>query len=715
MQNKREKAPWYKRTFLWGQTNLTEDDPEKCDVDFWVDYWKKTGVEGVIINCGGIVSYYQSSFSAQYKAEYLGDKDYFGIWKDAARKAGLAVVARMDINTTTRALYDSHPDWYCRDKEGKPYMSQGRYVACVNGGYYQDFIPQVFQEIIDKHHPDGFADNSWAGMKRTSICYCSSCRKKFGEEYQLELPEEENWENPVYRKWVRWNYMLRVRNWNFFNKVTREAGGDDCRWFGMLTADPFDTGERFYDIKELVKDSEFIFSDQQGRDSINGFEQNSVNGNLLRLASAENGLVAESMAHYYKGLRTFRLSAAPKQEVRKWMLTGVSGGILPWYHFVGGGTQDQRKFRISDDLFRWFREREPYLHDRINCACVGLVWNQESAVYYGRGHGKEVCGYPFTGFSRALSKAGIPFIPVHADDIDKYARRLETLILPNVAILSANQEEQIIRFLQSGKGLVMTGMTGLMDEEGEKKSEGSRLWEFLGIRNTGSVTGAGRDSSDDWMNHETHNYLKRSGKQHPILKGLEDTSIFPFGGSVVETVTSGPLEAVLHLIPAFPIYPPEFSWIREESKELGTVFAGSLHNGARVVYMPADVDRCYARFYLPDMGKLLENAVRYTAKERFPVSVEGIGHIQCDAYTQDDKLILHLVNLCGCDGPVGSVTENLPTGPVIIKVKAYPIEEAVSLVSGETFPIYQEGDWKCIRLEQLEEQEMILASMKSMK
>lgn len=70
------------------------------------------------------------------------------------------------------------------------------------------------------------------------------------------------------------------------------------------------------------------------------------------------------------------------------------------------------------------------------------------------------------------------------------------------------------------------------------------------------------------------------------------------------------------------------------------------------------------------------------------------------------------MNLCGCDGPVGSVTDNLPTGPVIIKITAYPIVEAVSLVSGETLPICQEGEWKCIRLEQLEEQEMILVSMK---
>ncbi len=704
---------WYKHTFLWGQTNLTEDDPEKCDIDFWIDYWKKTGVEGIIINCGGIVSYYKSKFSSQYRAKGLGDKDYFSVWNQAARQAGLTVVARMDINATSETMFQEHPEWYCRDKEGNPYMTQGRYVACVNGGYYQKFIPEVFKEIIEKYHPDGFADNSWAGMKRTAICYCDNCRNKFRNEYHLELPACEDWESSTYRKWVRWNYQLRVDNWKFFNEVTRKAGGEGCRWFGMLTADPFDTGERFYDIKALVKDAEFIFSDQQGRDDRNGFEQNSVNGNLLRLASNENVLAAESMAHYYKGLRTFRLTAAPKQEVRKWMLTGLGGGILPWYHFVGGGILDERKFHISDDIFRWLKNKEPYLRNRRNSAAVGLIWNQESAVYYGRGYGKELCGYPFTGFARALSRAGIPFIPIHADDIDKYASRLETIVLPNVAILSSEQEEQIIRFLEKGKGLVITGETGLMDEEGEERAEEEcKLWKYLKLKKLGGITGSGKESKDDWMIHDTHNYIGVKKADHPLMKGLENTSLLPFGGSVIEVESKGFLEAVSYYIPAFPIYPPEFAWIREKRQDLGTIFAGTMANGARVVYMAADVDRCYARFFLPDLKKLLENTVTYTSREQIPVRVEGTGHIQCDAYMQEKNLIIHLVNLCGCSGPVGSVEENLPTGPVFVKIRNHSTGmEAVSLVSGNTLPIYEEREYKCIRLERLEEQEMIIVPM----
>ena len=704
---------WYKRTFLWGQTNLTEDDPQKCDLDFWIDYWKKTGVEGVIINCGGIVSYYQSKYDTQYRAAFLGDQDYFGIWNDAARKAGLSVVARMDINATSGKMYEEHPEWYCRDREGNVIMSQGRYVTCVNGGYYQEFLPKVFEEIIEKYHPDGFADNSWAGLKRDTICYCGSCRKKFREEYGLDLPQKPDWTDPVYRKWVRWNYALRVKNWNFFNEVTRRAGGEDCRWFGMLTADPFDTGGRFYDIRALVKDADFIFSDQQSRENDYGFEQNAVNGNLLRLASKEQNIVAESMAHYYKGVRTFRLSAAPAQEVRNWMLCGVSGGIAPWYHFVGGGTQDRRKFHISDDLYRMFQTWEPYLQNRENCAAIGIVWNQESAIYYGREEGKERCGYPFYGFAKALSRAGIPFVPIHADDLKRYGDRLKAIVLPNVAVLSDEQEAAVLAFAGQGKGLVLTGWTGLMDEEGEERPEGSsRLLKRLGIRKTGEVTGAGKDSSADWMRHESHNYLAAEG-EHPLFAGLEEAALIPFGGEVFPTVSEGPLMQAAHLIPAFPIYPPEFAWVRKEQKDLATVYAGVLDSGARVVYIPADIDRCYTRFCLPDLGVILQNAVRYAAEGNFPVTVSGPGHVHCDAYRQEGRLVIHLVNLSGCDGVYGSVTQNFPIGPVEIRISDYSIkQEALSLLSGEKLRIFREEKSACIRLKRLEEQELITIDLK---
>jgi hypothetical protein len=64
-------GPWYRRTYRWGQTNITEKDPVRYDIPWWREFWKRTRVQGVIINAGGIVAYYPSKFPLQHRAEFL--------------------------------------------------------------------------------------------------------------------------------------------------------------------------------------------------------------------------------------------------------------------------------------------------------------------------------------------------------------------------------------------------------------------------------------------------------------------------------------------------------------------------------------------------------------------------------------------------------------------------------------------------------------------
>jgi hypothetical protein len=70
--------PWYLRTYRWGQTNITEQDPVQYDIPWWREFWKRTEVQGVIINAGGIVAYYPSKFPLQYRAQFLNGRDLYG-------------------------------------------------------------------------------------------------------------------------------------------------------------------------------------------------------------------------------------------------------------------------------------------------------------------------------------------------------------------------------------------------------------------------------------------------------------------------------------------------------------------------------------------------------------------------------------------------------------------------------------------------------------
>ena len=651
------EQPWYRRVRRWGQTNLTEDDPAKDNLEFWKGEWKRKHIQGIIVNCGGIVAYYPSRFGLQYRAETLGDRDTYKEWSDAAHEQGLAVIARMDINRATREFYDAHPDWFAVDENGAPYTSQGRYFSCVNSDYYKKYIPEVLTEIIEKYHLEGFTDNSWKGLGKDNICYCENCRNKFRARTGFELPKKADYDDPVYRAWIRFSYDCRTENWDLFNETTKKAGGEDCLWLGMLNANPMGGDNSFGDLKALLSRSGLVFSDHQSRDKLNGFEQNAENGNLLRLGSDEMNLVPESMANYVRGGHTFRLAANPKEETQMWMLSGLAGGISPWYHHIGSGLNDRRQYETPLPVYEFHVQNEAYLYDRKNLANIGLVWSQNNVDFYGRDQVRERVSLPYRGFAHALHEAGLPFLPVHIDDIEKYQDRIDTLILSDIEAVTDEEVRMILNFVKTGKNLVFSGKPCALDADGLERPV-NPLFEALGLQATGRISGSIGDGSGNWEHPEAHTYLHF---EEP-LPGFENTDILPFGGCITEVTSSGTLKPLGGFVKPFPIYPPEFSWIREIDDAVHPFYYDTLENGARIVYFAADIDRCYGRDRLPDHGKLLSDAVLWTLGGKQLLTVEGDGYIDVNLYTQQyrtesadsgtlckNRLILHLTNLSGCD------------------------------------------------------------------
>lgn len=707
----KEERPWYTWVRRWGQTNLTEDDPARDNIDFWREQWKRTKVQGVIVNCGGIVAYYPSKYGLQYRAQTLGDKDYFKAFSNAAREEGLAVIARMDINLATEEFYNAHPDWFCVDKNGEPYKSMDRYYSCVNGDYYKKYIPDVLTEIIEKYHPEGFADNSWRGMFRDRICYCGRCRELFLKRTSHELPEKPDMEDSVYREWVRWSYESRTANWDLFNETTQKAGGTDCLWLGMLHANPYDVSDlsgALSDLKAVLNRSKFIFSDQQSRVTLGGFMQNAVNGQLLLMASGENVIAAESMANYVRGKRSFRLAANPWQETHMWMVSGLAGGVSPWFHHVSGATYDKRQFETPVPFMNWHAENEEWFYGRRSLATVGVVWNQANTDFYGRNKPRERVAYPWYGVTQALSEMRIPFLPIHIDDIERYKSRIKTLVLPDMAVMSEKQRDNVLRFADDGGGLVFSGITGMLNEDGEP-DESRRFFEYFGLRLNGKTHGAFTEQPASWDNMQVHNYMHLPKDRHSIFEGFEDTELIALGGGLHEAVSSGPLVPIAGYVKPFPIYPPEFSFIRETDDAIAPIFAGTLHSGARAVYLAADIDRCYGRERLPDHAALLSNAVRWTLHGRLPVTVTGEGKVDVHIYQKDQAIVLHLVNLSGCDENPGYCHRILPIHGIGVTLPAAGhVQNIEFTVSGEKVPFRVRNGQLSFTVPRIADQEVVI-------
>jgi hypothetical protein len=703
------EIPWYQRTFRWGQTNLTEMDPIHCDFEWWREYWRKTRVQGVIVNAGGIVAYYPSSFELQYRAKGLGELDLLGEFVKEARKEGLIVLARMDVNRATKDFYDAHPDWFVVNAKGEPVTSDGRYFSCVNSAYYKEYIPQVLKEIITNYQPDGFTDNSWTGVSRSTICHCENCMSKFKKDAGFDLPASSDWNDPVYRKWIKWSYSCRMENWDLFNEVTQELGGPDCLWLGMFNANPFKPHTSFCDLKEVGERSKIIMCDHQSRDPITGFEQNGLNGHLLHGVSGPDVIIPESMSNYVRGVRTFRQGSNPQKEAQMWMIEGIAGGISPWFHHVGAVQEDRRQFDNAPPVMQWHEQNEAYLYNRLPVANIGLVWSQENTEFYGRDEVEEKVALPWHGFTKALTRARLSYVPVHADHIEREAKNLDVLILPDLAAMTDSQCQAVQKFVESGGSLVFTGASATLDQWGDIREQ-SLLQSITGIKHLHVVDGAAGKQSSDWAFYEAHNYFRLPEHRHAVLNGFENTDILPFGGELQRVEASEQMTAIATYIPSYPIYPPEFSWMREPQTEIPVMFAGEHTSGARIFYFAGDVDRCYGRTHLPDLGDLLSGAVKWAAGDKIPLKVEGPGYLDCKLYRQNGRLILHLINLSGTNQHPGYLEECLPVGPILVSIKTDGfIPTSASLkVSGMEVEPEINNSWATVRIDTLNDHELVV-------
>jgi hypothetical protein len=681
------KIPWYRRITRWGQTNITEIDPPAYDIKWWRSYWKRTQIQGIIVNAGGIVAYYPSKIFLHRQAESLRGRDLFGELCRSAHEDGLAVFARIDSNRAHEEFYNAHPDWFAINASGLPYKAGDLFITCINGPYYNDHIPSVIKEVIELYHPEGFTDNSWSGLGRDSICYCDNCRKSFREKHGMEIPPEADWDDKDYRQWIRWNYNRRLEIWDLNNRISKSAGGEDCIWAGMNSGSISGQSRSFRDYKEICARAEIIMLDSQARNDAEGFQQNGISGKMIHSLLGWQKLIPESMAMYQAGRPTFRLSSKPVNEARMWMYEGIAGGIQPWWHHIGAYHEDRRMYNTASPVMVWHKTNEKYLIDRYPICNVGVVWSQQNMDFYGRDATEQLVELPWRGITQALIRSRIPFLPVHADHIERDAKKFSLLILPNLGVMTDDQVASVRRYVAGGGNLFATGESSLYDEWGDPRPDYA-LSDIFGAHITEKVPALSEDKDGRRYLETLHTYLRilpelRSrmdgphnrleppavGVRHPVLRSFDETDMLPFGGTLRQLETKNGTEVLLTFIPAFPIYPPETSWMRIPKTDIPGLIVNGSGQGGRLAFLPADIDRQFSRYNLPDHGNLLTNIIRWTLNDDIPLSVDGPGLIDCHLYRQEKRLVLHFVNLTNAGTWRQPVDELVPVGPLNIRVR----------------------------------------------
>lgn len=646
----------FDRPLRWGQLTLVEDDPGKCDISFWLDYFERTHCQGALLSAGGIVAYYPTQVPLHHRSQWLADMDPFGELVAGCRRLGMTVAARVDPHAVRQEVYDAHPDWIAVNAEGnmqKHWSSPDMWLACTMGPYGFEHMTEVIQEIVRLYEVDAIFANRWSSP---GMCYCEHCARDFHDAFEMDLPlAHADRPGPRWRNFVLWKQNRLYSLWDHWDEAIRSVR-PQARFLPNLGGEG-----GLLDKAVIGRKAPLLYADHQGRSGMRcPWAAGKVAKEFRATAGSKPiiGIFSMGVEERYR----WKDSVQSEPEVRVWVADGIANGLRPMFTKFSATLRDRRWLKTIENIYNWHSQCEKYLRNEAPLANVALVYSQH-ADWFASGADRQKARDHVDGMYHALIEARIPFEMVcdhglEEDIVDSF----EVLVMPDIASLSAEQCEQIRSYVERGGSVVATYETSLYDERGEQR-EDFGLSEVFGVRFKARQAGPMKNS-----------YLRiEKGPEgaaiHPVLAGFEDAERIINGTwrLEVEAIEEFP-ERPLTLIPPYPDLPMEDVYPRVPRTDVPELYLRE-KGGSRIAYFNWDIGRVFWDVLCPDHGRLLANTVRWAARDELPVTVSGPGILDVTVWRQADSITVHLVNLTNPMMLKGPYRELLPLGEQSVSLR----------------------------------------------
>ena len=614
--------PWQRRVRRVGQTNMTEHDPAVMDVEAWADYWHSVHADVVFVSVTGILAFYPSKVPFHKHGKFLNGRDFFGECAAAARKRGMRVVARMSPDLNWQEALEAHPEWAMRHKDGSVQFSDEEprlFKTCMFSTYMDDYVPAIIGEINSRYDVDCFYCNGWPPLGSLPECYCAVCSK-------LPAPgTPAYWRaftDRVLSLWQRYDVLAKEKkpdSFFFANSGGNVRGGPNLDRLGTIAA--------------------WFQADNQGRT----YEDPAVWGCSLqgRVCNAvlDGTLAANVTAAYSTGNPGWRNLSKNPEEARMWLSQTSASGMVPYFHFVGAETgrgEDTRWEKTGAEYFDWTTRHDQHLATVRSIANIGVVIGQATQLLYSgpkTARSRSYMHETTQGIYETLLRGRFAFDFVHEDRLDpERLTKYRALILPNVAMLSDHQCEQLRAYTRSGGSLMASFETSLYDENLEPRVDFA-LADLFGVSKAGEAIGTNGNP-----------YYARIGDGHTghaILDGFTGTTWLPGAQSRVPLKPAP--DAVLTVVPGFVRYPPELAYPSvSHTDEPAVVLRES--GKSRTAWLAGDVERTYWITGHGDLLRLLHNTIRWVAHGESPVRVDGEGFLEMFCWETRPGYAVHLLN-----------------------------------------------------------------------
>jgi Hypothetical glycosyl hydrolase 6/Beta-galactosidase trimerisation domain len=641
--------PWQKSVRRVGQTNMTEHDPAVMDVEAWADYWHSVKADIVFISVTGILAYYPSKVPFHRHGKYLNGRDFFGECASAAKRRGMRVVARMSPDLNWQEALAAHPEWAMRNQDGSAQFSgeEARlFKTCMFSSYMDDYIPAIIREVNSLYDVDCFYTNGWPPLGSLPECHCAICSK---------LPASDT---PAY-----WRaFTDRVLDlWQRYDALAKEKKKDSFFFAnsgGNVRGGP--------NLDRLAKTLAWFQADNQGRTqhepAIWGC---SLQGRVCN-AVLDGKFAANVTAAYSSSTPGWRNASKNPAEARMWLNETLASGMVPYFHFVGaenGFDEDRRWQSVGREYFEWTAKHDAHLTTRRSIANIGVVIGQGTQLLYpgpATAHSRNYMRETTNGIYDALLRGRFAWDYVHEDRLEpERLKKYRALLLPNVAMLSNRQCDQLRAYARAGGSLMAGFETSLYDEDLKPRVEFG-LSDVFGVSRAGEAIG----TNGNPYYARIQRIAARRG--HPLLEGFGDTNWLP--GAENRVPLQLVHDPVLTVVPGFVRYPPELAYPPQpHTFEPAVVLqeAGS----SRTAWFAGDVERSYWITGHGDLLRLLHNTIRWITQDERPVQVDGPGFIEMFAWETVPGYAVHLLNYNTPDAQHGWLQSVEPLGAQQVRMK----------------------------------------------
>jgi hypothetical protein len=533
------------------QTNLREIDMLDIDAQRFVRDLQSFDATVVLLNAAGIIANYPTDLADEPVNQHLRGSSLAEII-DACHRAGIRVIARTDFSKVRRAVYERHPDWAYRTKEGGIIDYNGDVHVCPNGGYQQEYMFTIISDMFSRLDFDGIFYNMSGFIAFDyshnfhGSCHCMNCRARFKNKFGLDLPTREDPEDPAYRKYRLFigecTADLRQRLIKHVRSINQNVAIDGLDYHRMES-----NTEKFGNMPSIW--------------------QYSASSNTRIIRDFDTGIRPSNCTVDFISFFYRHVAVSPHlQELRLWQNIANLGNVD--YYIIGrlDNHGDRSGFENVRKVFRFAKDHESELEGLRSAAKTLVIRNE---LWGGN--------YEASGWIRALSELHIPFDEMLLSRFPQAAQtaQYKLVILPDIQYLSGEQTGALDQFVRQGGTVLAIGETGFYDGDFVRRE--APALQCLGLDKI-------LHHRKDMLSAMLQVGLEEKEKYFPHFKDMDHVAV---GREFIFTRLKNETHGFLRLIPPQMFGPPERCYPLYETDIPGlTRFGYGLGYGIYIPWRP---------------------------------------------------------------------------------------------------------------------------------